>query len=527
MHAIRRPRLITPVAVALSLLLTGPGGLPSAVAAKNKSAPVNTSLPTISGKAQSGQTLSANPGTWTGSPTPTYTYRWNRCNTSGSCAPISGATAQTYVLASADVGFTIKVVVTATNALGSSSATSLPTLAVTAPPVNTSLPTISGTAQSGQTLTASPGGWTGTAPLSYGYQWSRCDGAGATCAAVPGAITASYVVGSADVGYKLTVAVTASNSMGSATASSASTPIVTGAPVDISPPTVSGTAEDGQTLTATTGTWSGYPPPSYGYQWDRCDTSGLMCTPIAGATTQNYGVTPVDVGATIRVLVTGTNTAGAGSASSAPTTVVGAANSSPPPAAGYFPTLEAASYTLPSDAQCAAQVTHSSWEPRPENNQQNNAMPAPGAMAASFSTRPRDQGNTYNSLWDTWLLPRVDGQFTGTTDEIFQWAACKWGLPDDLIRADAVVESTWFQYLHYSSDAAYGGGGGGSCYWNRGCGDAFSSPTAATSTYCQGIATQGLASGTVHDYQLDPVTSSGGYPYTPQTGMCPKTYSGS
>jgi hypothetical protein len=122
------------------------------------------------------------------------------------------------------------------------------------------------------------------------------------------------------------------------------------------------------------------------------------------------------------------------------------------------------------------------------------------------------------------LLARVDGQFTGTTDEILQWAACKWGLPDDLIRADAVVESTWFQYLHFANDGSFGGGGG-SCYWNRGCGDAFSSPTTDSTTYCQGIAGAGLTSSTVHDYQLDPVTSSGGYPYTPQRGMCPKTFS--
>jgi len=142
---------------------------------------------------------------------------------------------------------------------------------------------------------------------------------------------------------------------------------------------------------------------------------------------------------------------------------------------------------------------------------QNNTMPAPGAMAASFALRPRDLGNTYNSLWDTWLLPRVDGQFTGTTDEIFQWAACKWGLPDNLIRADAVTESTWFQYLNYPTAG---------CYWLRGCGDAFSSVTADSITYCSGIAAVGG-----HDYQLDPITSVGGYPSTPTTGFCPKTFS--
>ena len=199
----------------------------------------------------------------------------------------------------------------------------------------------------------------------------------------------------------------------------------------------------------------------------------------------------------------------------------------PPAAGGYFGLRPVGSWSsLPSDAQCAAQVRYSTWEPRPENNQQNHTMPAPGAMAASLAARPRERGgNTYNPLWDSWLLKRVDGRFTGTTDEILQWAACKWGLPDNLIRADAVEESTWFAYLHFPGDASYGGGGGGSCYWDRACGDPFSSATAASSVYCNGIAKQGLLASEIHDYQKDPLTSVGGYPWTPGPGLCPKTFS--
>ncbi len=202
-----------------------------------------------------------------------------------------------------------------------------------------------------------------------------------------------------------------------------------------------------------------------------------------------------------------------------------AQNSAPPASTGYFLLRPVGSWSaLPSDSQCASKVHYSTWEPRPENYQQNHTMPAPGTMAASFALRPRSRGNAYNSLWDSWLLPRVDGRFTGTTDEILQWAACKWGLPDNLIRADAVAESTWFQYLHFPGDADLGGGGG-SCYWQRGCGDAFPSPTADTVTYCNDIATQGLLPGEAHDYQKDPVTSAGGAPYRPRPGMCPQTFS--
>ena len=197
----------------------------------------------------------------------------------------------------------------------------------------------------------------------------------------------------------------------------------------------------------------------------------------------------------------------------------------PPAAAGYFTLRPVGGWSsLPGDSTCAGAVRYSTWEPRPQNYQQNHTMPASGAMAASFATRPRALGGSYNTLWDTWLLRRVDGRYTGTTDEILQWAACKWGLPDNLIRADAVVESTWFQYLHYPNDASYGGGGG-SCYWLYGCGDAFSSPTAASITYCNGIAAQGVLASEVHNYQRDPVTGAGGYPYTPTTGLCPKTFS--
>jgi hypothetical protein len=94
------------------------------------------------------------------------------------------------------------------------------------PPVNTVPPTISGTPQAGQTLTASPGTWTGTQPITYAYKWQRCDTAGANCSAISGATGSTYAVTSADVGRTLRVAVTATNSVGSATATSSATAVV-------------------------------------------------------------------------------------------------------------------------------------------------------------------------------------------------------------------------------------------------------------------------------------------------------------
>jgi hypothetical protein len=92
-------------------------------------------------------------------------------------------------------------------------------------PIAVSPPTITGTAQQGQTLTATPGTWT-AADATFGYQWQRCDAAGANCVDVPGATTQTYAVTAADVGTTLHVLVTASNRFGSAPAPSAQTAVV-------------------------------------------------------------------------------------------------------------------------------------------------------------------------------------------------------------------------------------------------------------------------------------------------------------
>jgi hypothetical protein len=126
-------------------------------------------------------------------------------------------------------------------------------------------------------------------------------------------------------------------------------------------------------------------------------------------------------------------------------------------------------------------------------------MPNVDAVHAAFAARPVSTEGTYKSTWDTWLLQRVTGHYTGTTDEIFQWAACKWGIADNVLRAIAVRESTWYQYEVYPP---------GRCVTNWGCGDMVSAPSRATGTYCTGI------SGYRHDYQAD---------YG--AGICPKTFS--
>jgi predicted RNA-binding protein with TRAM domain len=82
--------------------------------------PANSVAPAFSGSVIAERTLTATNGTWNGAPPPTYTRQWKRCNTSGTgCVNIGGATHTTYVVTNADIGMRLKVVVTATNAAGS------------------------------------------------------------------------------------------------------------------------------------------------------------------------------------------------------------------------------------------------------------------------------------------------------------------------------------------------------------------------------------------------------------------------
>lgn len=94
------------------------------------------------------------------------------------------------------------------------------------------------------------------------------------------------------------------------------------APAASAPPSVSGTAQVGQALTSSTGSWTGTAPINYAYHWLRCDAAGGSCSAIAGATAQSYSLTNTDTGSTLRSQVTATNAAGAASSESAPTAAV-------------------------------------------------------------------------------------------------------------------------------------------------------------------------------------------------------------
>jgi len=302
--------------------------------------PSNTSLPSIAGSLIDGQLLSAATGSWTGTGPISYAYQWQQCDAKGeSCKEINGATGGTLGLISGLVGSTVRVVVTATNSGGSTQATSAATSVIGALlPGNTSLPSIAGSLIDGQTLTAATGGWSGTAPISYSYQWQQCDAKGETCKEISGATGGTLGLISGLVGSTLRVVVTATNSGGSTQATSPATGLI-GAllPGNTSLPSIAGSLIDGQTLTAANGSWSGTGPISYAYQWQQCDAKGETCKEISGATGGTLGLISGLVGSTLRVVVTATNSGGSTQATSAATSVIGAllpGNTSLPSIAG-------------------------------------------------------------------------------------------------------------------------------------------------------------------------------------------------
>ena len=222
-----RATVVLGLAVLALVLPSGQGVAAQAVA------PTNTAEPSISGRAEQGAQLTSSTGTWTGTQPITFAYQWVRCGTDGgqpdggNCTLVSGANERRYRLVADDVGSRMRVRVTATNADGSRTVASNPTSVVASAPVNTSAPTVRGTMSVGSTVTADPGTWTGTQPITFSYRWLRCNAQGGNCNAIGGATGQTYRLTSADANRKIRFNVTARNSAGSKTVISAESPTVT------------------------------------------------------------------------------------------------------------------------------------------------------------------------------------------------------------------------------------------------------------------------------------------------------------
>lgn len=282
--------------------------------------------PAVSGVAKDGQVLSVGNGTWKGTPPQSFAYQWQSCTRSGACTDIPEATGSSYRVATEQIGTKLRALVTATNAVGEARAVSRASKpAVAGPPVEIVAPIVSGNLQEGQTLSVTPGEWAGTAPISYAYRWLRCSIAGGGCQEIPGATNSTYTAGGSDLASNLAVLVTATNAQGSVAATSHETqPILGILPTNTVLPSISGLLQDGQLLSVATGVWSGTEPILYSYQWQLCNAAGASCSNIAEAVGSTLELSSLDVGKTLRLVVTATNPAGSTSATSSATGAIAA-----------------------------------------------------------------------------------------------------------------------------------------------------------------------------------------------------------
>ncbi len=318
--------------IALTVGASDTGGTTSGYAnavgpvVKAGTALVSVVQPAASGSVKTGLTVQVSDGAWNRKPT-TVAYAWQRCNANGRlCTAIAGATANTYIVTSADEGHALAAIVTGSSgsatasalstvvAPGSTSGTTTTTTTTTGGttttpagpgPTSSAAPTITGTPAQGAKLTSTAGTWVGSGTLSYHYQWYRCDTSGAHCGSIHGATGATYTLVAADVAHTMALTVSATDAKGTTSAyASLIGPVsqAEGTLLATAQPTISGTGKVGDTLTATTGTWAGS-PTSYNYAWQRCNANGRICSPIANATASSYTATSADSGHKLLVIV--------------------------------------------------------------------------------------------------------------------------------------------------------------------------------------------------------------------------------
>ena len=270
-----------------------------------------TGAPTISGTAQVGETLTADTSGVAdadGLSNVRYEYQWL-----GDDAAIAGATGSTYTLTDSEEGKAIKVEVSFIDDAGNAETlTSEATVVVTAKSNSpaTGVPTISGAAQVGETLTANPSSIAdenGLDSVQYEYQWLADD------SEIAGATNATYTLATLDEGKVIKVQVSFTDDAGNAeTLTSAATDAVAAKPNSpaTGAPAISGTAQVGETLTADTSGIAdadGLDDVSFAYRW--LSNNGNSDTEIAGATGLTYTLADDHEGNTIKVKVSFTDDA--------------------------------------------------------------------------------------------------------------------------------------------------------------------------------------------------------------------------
>ena len=367
-----------------------------------------TGAPTITGTAQVGQTLTADISAIAdadGLDTASYSYQWI-ANDGTSDTDIAGATDSTYTLAAGDQGRTIKVRVSFTDDAGyGETLTSAATAAVDAAPNSpaTGAPAISGAAQVGQTLTADTSGIAdadGLDNVSYSYQWIRNDGG--TDTDISGATDPGYTLAADDEGRTIKVKVSFTDDADNGeTLTSPATAAVDAAPNSpaTGAPTITGTAQVGQTLTADTSAIAdadGLTNVSYSYQWIAND--GTSDSDISGGTDSTYTLAATDEGRTIRVRVSFTDDAGNGETLTSPATAaVDAAPNNPATGAPSITGTAQVGETLSADTSAIADadgLTNVSYSYQWVANDGSSDSDITSATDSTYSLDDADEGRT-------------------------------------------------------------------------------------------------------------------------------------
>ena len=180
------------------------------------------------------------------------------------------------------------------------------------PPVNNIPPSLSGSGVIGTVLTCSDGVWTGTAPITFTYQWKR------NGSDIVGEVSSTYTLVNADYSNSITCEVTATNIVGMSSSTSDTIVGTAIAPSNVVLPVISGTNVVGNTLTTTNGTWNGDPSPTYTYKWRRGSSD------IVGATSSTYTLVQADASYVVTCVVIATNIAGIDGATSNGLTIIDA-----------------------------------------------------------------------------------------------------------------------------------------------------------------------------------------------------------
>lgn len=281
------------------------------------------------------------------------------CTAVGESTASGGETpASEYVPRPSDVGYYLRVAITANSVGGPSTAVSATTAIIEEPeavaPTALEDPAIFLEDEGGTRYFTAQIEWDGyPLPATSTIRWYRCSGAAGgvvnsvpeSCTAIVSANALEYDVIAGDVGTRLRVAFTASTSSGTTTIVSATSdvvpPLPTQVPAVVSPPLVSGLAMVSLRLIGTTGSWTAIPPSmSYTYRWYSCPSggaaSGTLPDGCVGLNAYSLGYSPTTDDRTkhIRLAVTATNSAGSTTYWSAATAAVVSLSTRAPIASG-------------------------------------------------------------------------------------------------------------------------------------------------------------------------------------------------